>query len=443
MILVLLFNLVLVVAAVLLSNDTLARYSWILYGLQSLSLLPAVLRRARFASNLFLPSFFTLVYYSANLTFGSFLVPRDFGFYKDYTWRALTMQTYHQIVPYLLLCNIVLFAVSIATLSRPELDERRRSDALDSESGVRAVGQAVLFAGFLACSYLDFTGAFSLQLAMLVVHVGSLSRRQPRYRWGIYLAYLLVEVGLNFNNKREVVIVLFLILFYESYGQRVRLKLSIANLVRYAGAGVGFVGLILTASVLRGYGDFAPASVFGAIRVLPNYIRAPIFWDALIENFELNYNYGASITAIDFAIRGKLEYLLGLSFWKVLFLPIPRGMIGWKPESVMQLYTKAYSLGFWQENGSLPVVFSSEMFVNFGHFGLLPFALVWIGLNRIFVSFRTARPHSFWYHSSAFLCVTTLVFARGSGIELYLLTYLLAVPVFIAVGIARSWYPAQ
>ena len=60
--------------------------------------------------------------------------------------------------------------------------------------------------------------------------------------------------------------------------------------------------------------------------------------------------------------------------------------------------------------------------------GLLPFAIVWLLLNRGFVGIYRAKPHSFSYHSRVFLAVTTLLFARGSGIELYLLTYLFALP---------------
>jgi hypothetical protein len=106
----------------------------------------------------------------------------------------------------------------------------------------------------------------------------------------------------------------------------------------------------------------------------------------------------------------------------------------------MQLYTKAYDPSFWAEQGSLPVAFSSEMFVNLGHLGLVPFALVWLLLNRGFVGIYRAEPHSFSYHSRVFLAVTTLLFARGSGIELYLLTYLFALPIFCMDAVLRAWW---
>jgi hypothetical protein len=437
-----LWNLALVAAAIMLSNDVLMYNSWVLYSLQAIVLIPVALRHARYAAYLFMPSLFTLAYFSVNLCFGGYLVPRGYGFYKEYTNHALAIRSYNQIVPYLLLCNVILFAVTITTLR--ELQRRRergelQTDDLRVPKGAGLIPQMALLVGFGACSYFDFTGAFSVQLALLVVHMGLVSRRQAGYRFGLYALYLLIEVGWNFNNKREIVIVLFLLLFFEAYYRRTRLTLSVPNLLRYSAAACGFMGLVLTASILRGYGGFQPASLLQAARAIPEYAAAPVFQDAVIDNLELNYNYGSSITAIDFTIRGTLPHLLGLSFWKVLFLPVPRDLIGWKPESVMQLYTKAYDATFWLENGSLPVVFSSEMFVNFGQFGLLPFALVWIGLNKIFVGFHRASPHSFWYHTSAFLCLSILIFARGSGMELYLLTYMLAIPVFVVVALLRPW----
>lgn len=439
MIPLIIWNLALVSLGILLPNETLMWESWQLYCLQAIVIIPYIVRRAKYASNLFMPSLFTLAFFSVNLCFGAYLVPRGFGYYKDYTSRALAITSYHKIVPYLLLCNLVLCLVTVRTLQLLENRQSNNRDHASTASGAGIISQVLLICGFVVCSYFDFPGAFSVQLALLVVHFAILSRVRASYRYIIYPLYLILEVALNFDNKREIVIVLFLLLFFEAYYRRVRLSMSVGNLIRYTVAVGAFFGFVLTASILRGYGGFEPGSVVQAVRVIPDYIGAPVFQDAIVDNLELNYDYGSSITAIDFTVHGKLPHLLGLSFWKVLFLPIPRDLVSWKPQSVLQLYTQAYDPTFWSENLSLPVVFSSEMYVNFSFFGLLPFALVWVGLNRIFVGFHEANPHSFWYHTSVFLCVTTLIFARGSGMELYVLTYLLAVPVFVVVAIVRPW----
>ena len=439
MIPLIIWNLALVALGVLLPNKMLMWESWQLYWLQAVVLIPYSLRRAKYASNLFMPSLFTLAFFTVNLCFGAYLVPRGVGYYKDYTARALAITSYNTIVPYLLLCNLILCLVTVRTLRLLERLKQIETYRVRPSTGAGIIPQVLLLGGFVVCSYYDFPGAFSVQLALLVVHFGILSRGHARYRYLVYPLYLLIEVALNYDNKREIVIVLFLLLFLEAYYRRVRLTMSPGNVFRYVAAAAAFMAFVLTASILRGYGGFEPSSLVQAVRVIPDYIGAPVFQDAIVDNLELNYNYGSSVTAIDFTVHGKLPHLLGLSFWKVLFLPIPRDLVPWKPQSVLQLYTQAYDPTFWSENLSLPVVFSSEMYVNFAFFGLLPFALVWVGLNRIFIGFHSAVPQSFWYNTTVFLCVTTLIFARGSGMELYVLTYLLAVPVFVAIALVRPW----
>lgn len=439
MIPLIIWNLALAALGILLPNNTLMWESWQLYCLQAIVIIPYTVRRAKYASNLFMPSLFTLAFFTVNLCFGAYLVPRGVGYYKDYTSRALAITSYNRIVPYLLLCNLLLCLVTVRTLRQLESRKINDSDEARPPSDAGIIPQVLLMCGFVVCSYFDFPGAFSVQLALLVVHFGILSRGRASYRYLVYPLYLVLEVALNFDNKREIVIVLFLLLFFEAYYRRVRLSMSLGNVIRYVAAAGAFMSFVLTASILRGYGGFEPGSLVQAVRVIPDYIGAPVFQDAIVDNLELNYDYGSSVTAIDFTVHGKLPHLLGLSFWKVLFLPIPRDLVSWKPQSVLQLYTQAYDPTFWSENLSLPVVFSSEMYVNFSFFGLLPFALVWVALNKIFVGFHSANPQSFWYNTSVFLCVTTLIFARGSGMELYVLTYLLAVPVFVAIALIRPW----
>ena len=114
--LILAFNALLVAAAIALPNDTLKWNGYLLFGLQLLTLVPYVLRRGRFVAGVFVPSVFTLLYALANLTLGGYLVPRHYGWNKEYGDVALGIQTYHVIVPYLLACNIALFLVACRTV---------------------------------------------------------------------------------------------------------------------------------------------------------------------------------------------------------------------------------------------------------------------------------------------------------------------------------------
>jgi len=123
---------------------------------------------------------------------------------------------------------------------------------------------------------------------------------------------------------------------------------------------------------------------------------------------------------------------------KPLFLPIPREALAFKPESMMQLFTQIFAPDWWAEGGSLPVMFAADMFLNFHYLGLVPFVLVWLAVNHLFERLHAVELRSFAAWSFIFLSTTVLMFARGSGIELWLLYYLLAAPVFLMYKLASN-----
>jgi hypothetical protein len=206
--------------------------------------------------------------------------------------------------------------------------------------------------------------------------------------------------------------------------------MTLKNIVRYVSIVLFFFCLVLTASILRGYG-FEATSVINAVKYLPDYIVSDIVVDMLVDNFEINYNYGSSVTSIDMVIEEDIKYQYGASLLKILFLPLPREIFPGKPESVMQLYTQVYRPDLWSIDGSLPVIFASEMFINFHYFGLLIYGFVFYILNKLFLTFHLTPPYCFKSYSAIFLFMTILMFARGSGIEQWLLYYLLAVPILV------------
>lgn len=443
MILVLCASAFAVALAMALQNDVLAQHSYALYGLQLATMIPYLLRKAVFLKNLFLPSFFVLVYFLLNLTLGSYLVPRDYGWNREFTDVALAIRHYKLIVPYLLLANVVLFLLTDLAFRRMNALSRNMERGSPPHTGARGEAWGMgrmpfYFAAFFLVSYFDVYSAFSFQLAILIVHTTDPAMRGRWYRFGVYAYYLMTMVAFDFGNKREIAIVLFLIMFVEAYFGRIVLRFGLRNLAAFAAVAASFFALILAASILRGYGDFPVTSVFQAISYIPRYMTSEMFIDGITDNLELNYNYGCAITSIDLGIRGLIDYQYGASLIKPLFLPIPRELLPWKPESIMQIFTQVYAPEWWLEEGSMPVMFASEMFLNFSYLGLAPFALVLGLINRLFVGFHLAPPGSFAFLSCAFLSITVLTLARGGGIEQYLLYYLLAIPVFLVVMLLRQ-----
>ena len=341
-----------------------------------------------------------------------------------------------------MLSNLVLFGLTSAALHKlaapAQWDLWLLLEGRSKELGLKGIiAMPFVFGAFVVVSSLPL--AFPLQLAVLIVHLSQPSLRRSRLRFVAYAFYLGALLALTFENKREIAIALFAIIFIETYYSHRRLNLSFRSLATYALTLGAFFAMIMAASILRGYGDFNVSSALDAIAVIPRYITSTIFVDAITDNLELNYNYGAAITSIDLVLSGRIDYQLGSTIAKVLFLPIPRELFPAKPESIMQIYTQAYSPGYWEEGGSLPVDLPSEMFMNFHMLGLAAYAAFWALINRGFVRLRQVEPASFRFHSFIFLSVMVLALARGSGLELYVLYYLLATPIFVMAGTVHHY----
>jgi hypothetical protein len=424
-----------------LPNEFLMWHSYALYGLQAATMMPYLLRKSACFADLFIPTFLVLAYFLANLTLGSYLVPRDYGWDKEFAATALDINQYKVIVPFLLLCNVGLFLLTASTLRALEQRDRRLS--VTSAGEPRSAPGALLsmscyFAAFLAVSYYGIYGAFSFQLALLILHLTNPSLHRRWYRYLAYAFYLVVMLAFSYENKREIAMALFAITFLETYHARYSLRLSPVAIAGYVVLAGSFFGLIMMASILRGYGDFPVASVIEAVSYVPQYMTSEMFIDGIVDNLELNYNYGVAITSIDYGMRGLIDYQYGASFIKIFFLPIPRDFIPIKPESMMQIFTQAYAPEWWGGGGSLPVMFASDMFLNFHYLGLIPFMLVWMVINLLFVKIHTAAPRSFVALSCIFICMTVLMLARGSGLELWLLYYLIAAPLFVVFNLLRN-----
>ena len=432
--LVLLSNLCLAAAVGigLLSNRQLMLHGYVLYGFQMITLLPCVFSRARWLSDAFLPSSFVLVYFLTSLALGAFLVPRGFGWNKEFAAAAYQVQHFPLITSYLMVCNVTLAWLSMnrqSDLGRPPTDRLSVDERLPFDSSNYLWRSALFMLLFFGISIADVYSAFSFQLGIILLHLADPSLRSRRLRFPTYLFYIGMIVAFSFDNKREVAMTLFAIIFIECYFSNIRLRFSLKNVLAYVALLSIFMILIVTASVLRGYGDYIAATPLDLITMVPGYIGSDIFADGITDNLELNYNYGVTITSMDYALRGIIDFQLGASIIKPLFLPFPRELFDWKPESVLQVFTRAYAPDWWAEGGSMPVSLPAEMFVNFHVAGIIAFAAIINLLNGLYVRFPPSVRHLSGY-SSMFLALTVLMPARGSGLEQYLLYYGVSLGVF-------------
>ena len=442
MIPVLLANVAPVIVAALAPNEWLEGHSWWLYGFQAVIMSVSLLRRAKFVAVLFAPSCLALVYSLLNLTLGSYLVPRGFGWNKEFTTTVASINHYQQIVPYLLAANICLYMLAwrlIGSLNR------EMSDA-DQEPAQRQVGfwpldEAILccvyVAMFAGLSFASIPSVFSLQMAIILLHSSDRSIRAGLLRTLSYFAYIGILIVTSFENKRELVMCLLAIFFVESYRARSRFSASFKNLLRFLAGTTAIFAVIVFASILRGYGNMDVTSLVGAVSAAPKYLSSELFVDGITDNLELNYNYGVTVTAMDHGLKGAIQYQLGATLIKPVFLLVPRDAVPYKPESMMQIFTREYAPDWWAEQGSMPVPFAAEAFLNFHWAGIGAILIVWYLIDRLFAVIFVARRQTFLVTSCMFLCATVLMFARGSGLEQWVLYYLLAAPFIVWACLLR------
>lgn len=421
-------NILIIALSSVLDNNFLTYKSYYLFGVQLLTFIPYILYKVGYAKNIFLPSVFTLIYFLISQSLGSYLVPLGYGWYSGFGETVTTIKDYNIIMPYLLICNLALFMLSIHEIKR--LHYLYVPKLIKKNAAIFIITSFLSVGAFWVVSYLDVFQAFSFQLAIMICHLTSKHVRHSKGRFLFYLLYLLILLQFSFSNKRELAMALFAIAFLECYGKNYKLNLNFKSSFICVSFIFLFLAMVLAASILRGYGGFEPKSFFHAILLIPSYVSSDVFIDGITDNLELNYSYGTSVTAMDYVITQKMDYLYGASLIKPLFLPIPREIWETKPESSMLIFTREFSYVWWQNGGSLPIMLAADMFINFHFFGIFIFICIVYFLNKAFSLFKLGHTSSFKMHGYFFLFITTLMFVRGSGLDQYLLYFIFAAPVF-------------
>jgi len=420
-------NLYLAFISFLIPNKFFIYHSWIIFGCQLLITVPFLIKKIKYVKNLFLPSFFVLIYFLINQILGAYLVPRNYGIDKQFRTDVVYASTYNIIVPYFLLINTALFILSIYSLTILSNNDSeifsyvsKRNKKLISEYFFMIF--LVIF--FIITTQVSFSMIFSIQLAILIVLFSIVSKTKGVFKYLLYLTILSLLVVYKYQDKRELIIVFFSIIFLEAYIHKWIIKFSVSKIIKYSLIIITFMFLVISSSILRGYGNFNAKSFGEAINHIPEYISSSKFIDSFVENLELNYSYGTSISAMDQVIRGKIKYQYGLTIVKILFLPIPRKYLPFKPLSSMQLYTKSRNYNYFIEGGSYPISFQCDMFINFHILGMLPFLLIFLILDYIFLKIFENTRDTVRKMTYIYLVITILMLARGSGIELYMVYFI-------------------
>jgi len=419
-----------------LEDTTIRAYGFIFYFVQLFYAAYILLKLENNYKYFFSPSFITILYISVTFGLGHLVVANDIGMDKTYYTRFLNYESISFITAYFLLCNMIVFlTIPFKKLSSTSL--------VYEESKIeKKTFKVLLFFGLLiAFSFikidLSFIGgsgdfSYSVKLVLAIFLVFFCRSYNIKIRFLLYSLILFLIVLGNFESKREIFFILILFIFHEIVINRITIKLVFKQVIlSFLTIMIGFYIVILS-SIARGYGQFDSENIIDSAKFVIEYLNSETIYDGLAANFELSYSYGNSSNAMNYIYSGQEELLFGSTFLKIFFIPIPRSIFSSKPRSMLDIYASVVSPRYRSnEGGSFPIVVYSELFWNFHLFGLLLLFLLFRYFNQIYIYIlkkiiiNELTIKSVFYVS---LYVTLIQFVRGSGLELWLLYALVAIP---------------
>lgn len=415
-------------------NNWLLWNSYYFYVLQFSVLSIYLISKVKFVSFLFVPTLVMFFYLGLSFSLGSYLVPKGVGFLTDYYIEDVKkIDNYSTIVFFYLNVFNVLFYLSCLTLKR----QIKFSSVLcfypKNESFKLFFALVFLF----IVSLKDFFFQFGMQVGIISYILLVCAKSSNVTKAFVYCYVLAIVLAFNHHNKREVMMGLMLILLAYSTINKERFNIFSARIFSYFGIFILLVSLVISASILRGYGNFEVASFWQAITYIPDYIKLPIFQDIIVDNFEISHTYPASILPVEYLLIDKINILAGVTLIKPMFLIIPREVWESKPDSIIAVFTNAHSPGLFDRGISIPISLPAELFLNFHIFSFLILFIVGYFFNRVFESFVFCT-RSF-FKKSLCLSITILFFilVRGSGFDLFVLTALSSALILLVFNVHR------
>ena len=373
------------------------------------------------------PTFITYLYVNLSFTFGHYVVSRGIEFDLIYFNTFNNYLSVKYITVIFMLFNFFIVLGIPKTFYKSIVTSKHKRE-FNISKFLLGYGLLILLS-FLTLDLEAIGGGsnygYSIKLGVAIIVGMNVARLELLLqRFLIYVILIIPFLAGNFESKREIMFVLLLFSILEISKAKPQLKLSFKTISLLAFGTIMFISLILTASILRGYGGYKIDRPIDAIKYLPTYVSSDFIGKALAINFELSTTYGNSSNAIDYINKGEVDYLYGSTFLKVLFLPIPRKLFPHKPQSMVNIYTKIFAPGYHAIGSTRPIVIYSEFLWNFGIFGFPLITLMFIMFNRLYykllVRLNLLRSDSKTIFG-VFLYITLIQFIRGAGFELWLI----------------------
>lgn len=369
----------------------------------------------------FSPNSLVFFYCSLSLALGSMgmrdglsLVPRTISEYERHAYT-------HVALSFVMLGLAFLPLVQVRLANRIQLSRSGVRIRMARLIPISLIVAPIAFVG-LDLSAIGGSGNLSVyaQSLLSVALILIFGRYSAVVRYAVFLGILIVMVVLHPHDKRVAIFLAFPFLFLEARSGA--LNLSLGSIVVFSALIALLIYLLLAMSIARGYGGFdVDGSVLLAFLLVGEYFSSEFFWAALLQNIEVSYFYFHYVNAIELIASGVASPTLGETLIKFFFLPFPREIIGWKPDSIIDLYTLTYDPSFRSIGGSWPPNFAAEYFWNFHLFGIILFPVfAWLNarlFNYLLSPKASKQPYLFILGLFAYMNILT--YARGSGLDLF------------------------
>lgn len=276
---------------------------------------------------------------------------------------------------------------------------------------------------------------------VFVLHVIGL--RSIHARLAMYLVAFIPLALAVAHSKREAIFLLYPVIVVEvimgKWG-----KVDLRRLLLATSGVVTVAALIVVMTTLRVPEVFGVKSIFDIPAAVSRYLSFDNFIPYFLLNIEATYTYFHVINTIDLSVKGSMPVLWGETYIKPLFIGIPRDWVDWKPRSAVDYYTTIFMPEFRMAGGSWAISMLGEAFLNFRVMGAIPCAAIICWFDYLFRRHVIGTPRKGLLYSvgALYFCAAVLNFARGSGLDLTLVQFILVVSSVSPVAIFLNYSEA-
>lgn len=406
----------------LLDNEYLKFNSWIFYSFQFFVYSFYILNKIKYITFFFLPSSVSFFFLGLSFSIGSYYVPLNYGFLNEfYLFQYSNVKNFPVIVFFYMNLFNVLFLVLCNSLSK----QKQFSGILFFYNSNKFALRAFLLVLLLIfCSIHETFFKFGAQVVIVSYLCFLLMKKNTFIKIFVYFLLILIILAFNHESKREILIILFILVFFISSELKLKFEFYSFKMFSYFFLIFLVFLLIIAASILRGYGNFEIEFFWQAIFFIPEYFKLDSITHILLDNFEISHTYPASILAVEYVLSGNIDLYYGLTVIKPIFLVVPRELWESKPDSIIAIFTDSHLSGLFDTGLSLPVSLPGELFINFSALSLFCMYLILFLADRLF--FFSINKNTFSFKVVLSICsfITFFMLVRGSGFDLYILTIL-------------------